>query len=285
MVHTKDLEKLFALSIASSYIKEEKPVSLMVVSDRPESGKTEMASKFFGKKGIAVVSDLTAYGFWRDFKEVLETGELRHIIIPEFLAPTSRGADTVGSFIALLQMLIEEGLTEIHTGFLHPIRFNHPVVVGAIVCMPRDAFQANRTGWITSGFLSRFVLATYKYNDASVESIFESIVSRKYRKSSPASIDLSRYEPVPIGIPRPVAEACRVLSDDIVADERARGGCYGFRELKHLMRLTASNVVLDRAMNKSKRSTATMKDFDEIVSLSYLINEQFNAVMPNKEDE
>lgn len=273
MIHTADIEKVIALTLASGYVEGEKPVSLMIVSDRPESGKTDIVKQFNEVAKIAVISDMTAYALWRDFKDRIAEGEVKHFIIPEFLAPLSRKS-SVDSFIATLQMLIEEGLTEIHTGFLKPMVFDTPVTIGVIVCMPSSTFQANRLGWDISGFLSRFVLATYRYDDDTIESIFDSIVKQEYLKEAKQELT---FETASITIPLPIAEKCRNLAVGITAKAREDGKCYGFREFKNILRFVSSMVILDRS-NGATRRIATEADFTEVARLSYLFNEEFNAI-------
>lgn len=279
MVHTADIEKVIALTLASAYVEGEKPVSLMLVSDRPESGKTDIIKQFSETESIKVISDLTAYALWRDFQMPISKGEIKHFIIPEFLAPISR-ATTVNSFIATLQMLIEEGLTEIHTGFLKPMTFDTPMTIGVIACMPRNTFQANRLNWDVSGFLSRFVLATYRYNDHTVASIFDSIVKRDYLAEIKQHL---KFKPATITVPTPIAEKCRVLAENITAQARKDGKCYGFRELKNILRFVAAMVILDRTEGAT-RLVVTEADFTEVARLSYLFNEEFNAIAEGDND-
>ena len=274
MIDTKDIEKVVALTLASGYVKGEKPVSLMLVSDRPEAGKTEIVRQFSDTSKVKVISDMTAYALWRDFGVPISQGKIKHFIIPEFLAPISR-ASTVDSFVATLQMMIEEGLTEIHTGFLKPIKFDSPITIGLIVCMPRNAFLSNRLNWDISGFLSRFVLATYRYNDHTVASIFDSIVKRDYLAEIKQKLD---FKEATITVPLPVAEKCRALAEDITAKSRGDGKCYGFRELKNILRFVSAMVILDRTRGATRR-VATETDFTEVARLSYLFNEEFNAIV------
>lgn len=274
MIRTKDLEKLVALTLASAYVKGEKPASLMIISERPESGKTDIVNKFHGNTGVIVLSDVTAHALWRDFYKPISAGEVKHIIIPEFLAPLSRSS-AIDSLIATFQVMIEEGLTEIHTGFLPPIKFPKPISIGLIICMPRDAYKQHKVGWETSGFLSRFMVATYKYDDDTVSAIFKSIVEREYFKEAGIKFD---FKPANIRISNKIAEGCRVLASSIVEQARKDGKLYGFRELKNILRFVASNVILESAVTGCSRLRATDKDFDEIVRISYLLNEQHNAL-------
>ena len=126
MINTQDLEEILALALYSGHIKDEQALSVLLISDRPEAGKSKMAMKFYGNQGVAFLSDATAYALWRDYYKEIESGQIKHLIIPEFLAPLSRKSETVQSFVATLQMLIEEGIMEIHTGFLKAIKLQAP---------------------------------------------------------------------------------------------------------------------------------------------------------------
>lgn len=278
MINTQDLEQIVALTLYSAYIKGEKAVSVMVISDRPESGKSEIVTKFYGNKGIAFLSDVTAYALWRDFKTEIETGALKHMIIPEFLAPLSRKAETVQSFISTLQMLIEEGVMEIHTGFLQPMKLASPTAIGIIICMPREAFAQRRQEWEMSGFLSRFVVVSYKYDNNTVGTIFNSIVDRDYigenrriKLAFPAS-------PCGVVIPADIGELTKNYVIQQTERIRKEGKGYGFRELKNVLRLLCANVIMKNAQGNGQRDTVNMTDFEEVKRLSYLINEEFNAL-------
>lgn len=277
LIGTQDLEKLIALALSSAYVKGDKPISLLIVSDRPESGKTETVNRFYGNTGLGFLSDCTAFALWRDFEQQMRERTLKHLIIPEFLTLLSRSRETVGSLISTLQELTEDGATGIHTGFLPDlVPFDPPVVVGVIACMPRNAYDKHRLEWEVSGFLSRFMVVTFKYSDDTVDYIFDSIEKREYLKY--AKIDLKLRTEVEVTIPPEVAHECRTLSESITNQARRSGSCYGFRELKNILRCVAANVILDANLCDSTRTTAEMWDFNEVKRLSYLVNEQFNTL-------
>lgn len=278
MEGTKDLEKIIALTLASAYIKDEKPASLMIVSDRPESGKTQLVNKYDGTDGIALLSDATAFALWRDFGKRIERNLIKHIIIPEFLAPLSRNKSTVNSFIAMLQMMMEEGLREIHTGFLkQAIEFDEPKVVGVITCLPSITYVSNRLSWLVSGFLTRFIVVTYKYSQATIMNIFNSILGREYMNENNLKLKFPN-EKMEVIMPREIGVLCQELALDVTRKERASEKLYGFREVKNILRLVASNVVLDNIEQNENRNQATQKDFAAINKISYLLNEEYNEL-------
>ena len=271
-----DLERTISLALASAYVTGEKPISLMIVSDRPESGKTEVLSRFDETTGVALLSDATAHALWRDFEGQIRLGLLKHILIPEFLAPISRNTATVGSWISTLQVMIEEGIKSLHTGSMRgAITFDKPMVVGVIACLPQLAYWKNRATWMYSGFLSRFLVVSYKYPADTVDSIFNSIMSREYMAESKITRSFTTQA---VEMPLGVAEMCKDLSMAITASARESQKIYGFRELKSIMRMVTANVVLENAQNGGHRTKAEPRDFDVIQQLSYLYTEQFNEV-------
>jgi hypothetical protein len=283
MINTQDLEKILSLSLFSAHINGEKAVSLMIVSDRPESGKSEIAMKFLGNQGVRLLSDVTAYALWRDFKDVIENGSLKTLVIPEFLAPLSRKSETVQSFISTLQMLIEEGMLEIHTGFLKPMQLKSPAAIGAVVCMPRNAFAQHRLEWELSGFLSRFLVISYKYDSNTTMEIFDSIADREYMDNHRNILFKFPKEPVDIDIPPEIREMAKTYVIEQTESIRKSGRGYGFRELKNMLRLLCANVLLENSKNGTTTQSVKEVDFIEIKRLSYLINEEFNALKSESE--
>ena len=51
MINTHDLEKINSLTLYSAHVLGEKAVSLMMISDRPDSGKSQIVAKFYGNRG------------------------------------------------------------------------------------------------------------------------------------------------------------------------------------------------------------------------------------------
>lgn len=277
MINTQDLERIFALTFYSAYVANEKPVSVMLISDRPESGKSEIAMKYLGNPGIGHLSDVTAYALWRDFKEDIEAGTLKHIVIPEFLAPLSRKSETVQSLISTLQMLIEEGIIEIHTGFLKPMKLKSPTSIGVIACLPKQAFAARHTEWELSGFLSRFLVVSYSYDKDTVNTIFESIATRQYFAESRIKLIFPPQQ-VGIDIPADIEQLSKTYVYSQTEEVRTSRRGYGFRDLKNILRLLCANVIMTNAQNGETRVSVEMDDFEEIRRLSYLVNEEFNTL-------
>lgn len=275
MINTKDLELAVALTLATAYIEGETPQSLMIVSERPEAGKTLLVNQFKQVDGIAVISDGTAKGILESFKGDLVSGKLKHLIIPEFLAPISRNQNTVSSFLATIQILIEDGFQRIDTGFIHQ-KYDSPKRIGVIACLPKPAFMTNKMKWSASGLLSRFLVLSYAYATDTIGSILDSIMERQYLNENDLSIKF--VQTVKVELPLEVAGKCKDLALATTEKARRAGSMYGFRQLESVMRLVMAKVVLDRAQGIDRDNVATLEDFEAVEAISYLFNDEFNEV-------
>jgi hypothetical protein len=136
--------------------------------------------------------------------------------------------------------------------------------------------MSHRLEWMASGFLSRFMVVSYRYDGDTIKTIFDSIAQGEYIGDSKIPLDLDGD--CDIKAPFEIAKKCVDLAEQITKQARERGSTYGFREAKFIIRMVKANVILDRVTNRSERLEATVDDFSEFEKLTYLINEQFNEV-------
>ena len=155
----KDLDPLVdmvTLTLYTAYIKNvPKPNSLLIIA-KPESGKTEILKKFIPNKNVTYLSDITAFGIERDYLSKIESGEIRHIIIPDLLKPLSRKESTVKTFITMMNALIEEGIASASTYAMRRTSEKH-VKCGIITAITGEELSDQRHNWGRIGFLSRIV--------------------------------------------------------------------------------------------------------------------------------
>jgi hypothetical protein len=193
------------------------------------------------------------------------------------ISPLSRNSDTVNSFISTLGSLIEEGIVEIHTGFLEAIKLKSPVTVGVIGCMPRPIFMTNKLRWEATGFLSRFIVITYKHGIDTVERVFESIIRGQHLQDGdhPVAIPNVDYD---IKIPEAVARKAVEFAREVVESAVQDGKIYGYREAKNILGFVASNVIYENMRDNENRLEADMHDIDVVSGLSYLFTGKFNEL-------
>jgi hypothetical protein len=164
------LKKIIECALISSYIKNEKPLSLLIVA-KPESGKTTVMKLYKENKGIVYLTDCTAYGIQRDLLPKLVSKEIRTIIIADLLTPLSKAFKTKQSFIAFLNNLIEEGVAKITT---YAMTWDKEVKANVITAVTDQAIEDGRHEWAKLGFLSRFIIFSYSYSMSAVMEILSS---------------------------------------------------------------------------------------------------------------
>jgi hypothetical protein len=167
LVHVEPLQKIIECALISPYIKNEKPISLLIVA-KAESGKTSTMKLYRQNKGIVYVTDCTAYGITRDILPKMVSKEIRTLMIPDLLTPLSKSFKTKQTFIAFLNNLMEEGIVKITT---YAMIWDKDVNANIITAVTDQALQDGRHEWAKMGFLSRFILFSYSYNLSTIMEI------------------------------------------------------------------------------------------------------------------
>lgn len=170
---------MVTLNLYTAYIKNvEKPNNLIIIA-RPESGKTEVLKKFIANKHVAYLTDLTAHGLQQDYFAKIESGQVRHLIVPDLLKPLSRRESTVRTLITTLNALIEEGMTSYST-YAGSRKSNKAVKCGIITAITDQELNDQRHSWGRLGFLSRVIPFSYSYGIENVKHVFDSILGLRY---------------------------------------------------------------------------------------------------------
>ena len=266
MIGTEDLEYLVKLALYSAYVKDEKPLSLLITA-KVESGKTTIASKFMHdkNKGIVYLTDVTAYGIIKAFLPQLELGKINHLIIGDLITPLSKQQSTVRSFIAFLNNLIEEGIVELQT-YANSVKVKG-IRCGIITTIPENELFDKRHKWATMGFMSRVLPVSYSYSQQTAIEILQSIARREYYEENKVKLDFPKKQKC-IELPFEIAEKLIPHSRSFAIAEKI----YGFRYQKQLQVLLEANALI----RKDKK--VTEEDFQKILSLLKLIGLRYNQI-------
>lgn len=277
MIGVDNILNLLELVIFSGHVKGEQPVSLLLTAP-VEAGKTELVLSFAQNDGCVALTDATAFGIMRDYGDAIKNRGIRHIIIPDLVKPMSRGKDTVHSFIAFLNSLIEEGIVRISTyaqqigvpqqstGQSQPI----PVKCGLIATLAKGVLLDGRHHWSRMGFMSRLLPISYDYTASTQLDIHKAIAQRHYLSATPIRLNLpTQDEDVKLGSPE--AGDLLVLAGGltVVVGRNSPEKIYGFRLQKHLQRLAMASAL------KNGRDIVTQSDVDYIRSLAGCINLEY----------
>jgi hypothetical protein len=218
--------------------------------------------KFGPYKNVAYLSDVTAFGIQRDFLSKIESGEIRHIMIPDLLKPLARKESTVNSFITMMNGLIEEGVAAMSTyATSRLMAFKKPVKVGLITAITSDEFNDNRHNWKKKSFLSRVIPFSYSYGMNTINKVFESILDLDYMKEEDIKLNLPK-EDTAVNLPEKYARSI-LPSTTMIAEAQQT---YGFRLQKQFQALLQASA-LDRGKKSVNRS-----DVDRVLRLMNWVN-------------
>lgn len=167
LINVEPIKKIVECSLISPYIKNEKPLSLLIVA-KAESGKTSVIKSYRQNKGVVYVSDCTAYGLTRDILPKIVSGEVKTIVIPDLITPLSKSTKTRQSFIAFLNNLIEEGVAKMTT---YATIWEKDVKANVVTAVTDEVLRDARHDWAKMGFLSRFIVFSYSYSQSTIMEI------------------------------------------------------------------------------------------------------------------
>lgn len=274
MIKVDNIVNLLELVIFTAHIKGEQPVSALLTAP-VEAGKTELVLKFAQNDGCVALTDATAFGIMRDYRQAIINKEIRHIIIPDLVKPMSRGKDTVHTLIAFFNSLIEEGVLRITT-YAENITMGSqtgqsiPIKCGLIATLAKGVLLDGRHHWSRMGFMSRLLPISYDYTASTQLDIHKAIAQRHYLSATPIHLNLpTQDEDVKLGSPE--ADDLLLLAGGLTAivDRNSPEKIYGFRLQKHLQRLAMASAL------KDNRSIVNQNDVDYIRSLSGCINLEY----------
>lgn len=257
MIKTEPLKEFIELCIASSYLKEERSVSGLIVA-KPESGKTESLREFIKNDGISFLADITYTGLIT----ILQNPSIHTLLIPDMLKVYGRKVSTSVNFFTLLNEIIEEGISEIQT-FDSSLKFPVPVRKNIIGAVTEKELSSQLDTWGQTGFLSRVIPFSFSYDLATVRKILNKIMHEEkfvteyeILRCKPKNIEISfsRAKQLNEKVVLPLKTEFKILTNlDI----------YGFRFQRNIQTLAKASALLD------KRNTVNQTDINKIVKISH----------------
>jgi len=262
LIKIEPLKKIIECVLISPYVKNEKLISLLIVA-KPESGKSSVMKQYRNNKGIAYITDCTAYGLTRDILPKIVSGEVKTIMIPDLLTPLSKQTKTRQSFIAFLNNLIEEGVAKITS---YSNQWDQDVKANVITAVTDEALRDARHNWAKMGFLSRFIIFSYSYHLSTVSEIMS--------KYSEHGIDLKDSKirlpkkQVKMKLPKEIADKL----DPIAMKIGEQFSLYGFRAKINFRSL------LKCLAYRNNRKKVTDADFTDFLELADYMNFNYNPI-------
>jgi len=252
----RGLYKLIHTALHIPYLKDEKPVGLLIVS-KPGMGKSLLLTRFRSEH-LVLLNDLTGFGLERTVIELEDKGT-GFIVVPDLLRPMARKIGWEG-FLTLSNILLEEGLTGIRR-YDADLKFKRPVNFGIISAITSDALMRNLPYLNAIGFTSRFAIFNYGYEPSDCAQV-EILVSRKASDDN-LVYEISRgrknKERVGIAVNEKMAAYIRILGRRMVSNNGRR--YMSFRSINFMRRMCKAHAL---AQNRRK---VTIEDIQAIHSL------------------
>lgn len=250
--NTDDIKEIIELVYISAFLKNEKPLSLLLLAP-PENSKTslilEKTTKF-----CHYSTDLSFQGV---IKMLQEKNKILHIVIPDFLKITSKKTSTKNNLVSLLNAFLDEGIFQINLGNKETIDLKGRA--GGVVTATTDySFYQNRRNWKGLGFLSRFIVVSWRYKPETIQEIFNTINLEKNtaRKKS----ILINYKKTEVKSKPEINAKLNEISDN------------SLRKLKNLQ------VLLKCLALKNGRNYTTDADIKRLKELNQFMNTDFKEI-------
>jgi len=274
MIRVRPLRELIAMAIASSYVKNEKAVSVLIVA-KPESGKTTVLSSFANNNGIAYLTDVTYSGIVNLLGDI-DKGKIRTILIPDMLKVIGRKETSVENLITLLNGLIEEGIKSIAT-YHHHLIFDNFVRCNIIAAITSTEWFMKKATLAATGFLSRVVPFSYNYSYEDVEAIFREIIEGRANNIIFEKIKIGRVGKAgrDVILPADMGERLKKNVVEKAIDRLNRNlglELYGFRLQKNIQTLAKASALL------RGDDTVREEDVKKLEYISEWINFDFNII-------
>jgi hypothetical protein len=263
MIKIEPLQTIIECTLISPYIKDEKPLSLLIVA-KPESGKSSAMKQYRKNAGVVYLTDCTAYGITRDILPKIVSGEIKTIMIPDLITPLSKQTKTRQSFVAFLNNLIEEGVAKITT---YSTVWNKDANANIITAVTDDALRDARHGWAKMGFLSRFIIFSYSYTISAVMEILNSYSTQGYALNN-RKLQLPN-KPVPVLLSPDIANQLNPVAMKIGEQFRL----YGFRA-----KINFRCLLKCLAYRDGKRRVVTNDDFQSLLTLADYMIFDYNSL-------
>jgi len=289
MVRVGAILDIIETALWTGYIAKEKPLSVMLISS-VGSGKSEILRKSYKPPEITVAwgetkdeegnpkkerkqsvkhigsvlytTDSTPYVLYHRYGELLKSGQIKHIVIPDFLSILTKSKDAMPDTIRFYNSLIEEGICRIESKYSDFIT-EIPLQIGLMTAVSFQDYAARSKSqnWGALGFLSRVLPVSYRYSNNTKEAILKSTFLREYHNE--INFEL-RFPDVPIQVDLP--DKYREEVTELAKEIKDPSDDSGARRCKQVMTFVMALSL------KDGRDVTTQEDVDKLMELSRFFN-------------
>lgn len=294
MINVEPILDIIETTLWTGALKNEKPLSIILVAT-VGAGKTEMLRKSYkppqieeswkdkkDRKGnpmkervqtvkqvgtVLYTTDSTPYTLYHKYGDILKSGQVKHIVIPDFLSILTKNKEAMPDTIRFYNSLIEEGICRIESRYSDFIT-EVPVRIGLITAVSLQDYEARSKSqrWGALGFLSRVLPVSFSYTNNTKEKIMKSTFLREYHNE--VNFELNMPEsPIYVDLPKEFEQPLTELAEDIKdpSDE------VGARRLKQIMTFVMAYAL------KQGRDVVKEEDIEKIEEYSEFFNPSCEA--------
>jgi len=256
LVGVEDLQKIVKLVVVSGFLKNHRPLSLLVVS-KVGNGKTEIISSFSSKNTV-FLTDLSSTGVYN----LLKNTKITHLIIADFTKVTMKAKQTSQNLMTTLNSAMEEGLFRQELKEVSEDLKGRKI--GFITSTTKASFGQNQKLMESFGLTSRMLIVSYDYGDKTFNEIMNSIYESEYLHKQYIPMCLKSQNGKSI-----------IKTDVTIKSNLARQlNKYNnaFRTQKQLQTLACCNALLDN------RKEVNQSDIDEVLKLNKFFNLNYTKI-------
>lgn len=215
MIKVEPILDILETGLWTGKLAKEKPLSILLIASVGD-GKSEALRKAYtppnirtewakGKDGgvtgekiqivtqvgtVLYTTDTTPYILHNKYGDILKSGQVKHIVIPDFLSILTKGKDAMPDTIRFYNALIEEGICRIESkksDFVVTV----PVQIGLITAVSSQDYvdRSQQQKWGNFGFISRILPVSYRYTEESKVQIRRSAYLREYHNEQPFELN------------------------------------------------------------------------------------------------
>lgn len=294
MIKVEPILDIIETILWTSMIKDEKPASAILIAG-VGFGKSAILEKSYkapkvkeewrdikGKDGaitkaktqtvtqigtVLYTTDSTPYTLYHKYGDLLKSGKIKHIVIPDFLSILTKNKEAMPDTIRFYNSLIEEGIFRIESRYSDFVT-EVPVQVGLITAVSSQDYDIRRKtqNWGAMGFLSRVLPVSYSYTNNTKGKILHSTFLREYHSEvnfvlkfpdKQISVDL------PLKFEKPITKLANNIKD--ATDE------VGARRQKQLMTFLMGTAL------KQGRDIVNAEDVEILMKYSKFFNSDCTA--------
>ena len=261
MINTETIEHILLLCLYSTMIKNEIPVSCMLIAPA-EHGKTEILKRFAFIESAQIMTDFNSHVF-AEFAYEFQSGRKRTIIIQDFLRIIKKKYSTQANSLTIINAITEEGwIGKLPLGQV----IDKPIHANILTAITRDELEDKRHKWAKIGFMSRFIPVSFSYHENTKSQIREYIKNRIYRDDNLYNFKIS--DPIDISLPKNIADKIEDISLDISTSENI----LGFRLQRQLQVLAMASAL------SNGRNLVNDSDVEIINQISKYINFRYGKL-------